>query len=101
MPTAIPACHLQAPALPAVSVTERVFRAVLVLEKWTERARQRRALRELPEYVDARPRPVPVGHRIRGEQAVLEVLNADEPGRSPPRLINVIGASGLLKHLVY
>jgi uncharacterized protein YjiS (DUF1127 family) len=50
MPTAIPACHLQAPALPAVSVTERVFRAVLVLEKWTERARQRRALRELPEY---------------------------------------------------
>ena len=50
MPTAISACRLPASPLPAVSVSDRVFRAVLVLEKWAERAHQRRALRELPEY---------------------------------------------------
>jgi uncharacterized protein YjiS (DUF1127 family) len=50
MPTAIPACHVPAHAVPAVSLSERLFRAVLVMEKWSERAHQRRALRELPDY---------------------------------------------------
>jgi uncharacterized protein YjiS (DUF1127 family) len=50
MPTMIPAIRLHSPALPRVSLHEQVFRAVQVLETWTERSRQRRALRELPEH---------------------------------------------------
>jgi uncharacterized protein YjiS (DUF1127 family) len=50
MATTIQACPVPARATPVVSFSERLLRAVLVLENWAERARQRRALRELPEY---------------------------------------------------
>jgi uncharacterized protein YjiS (DUF1127 family) len=51
MATTTQACPVPARATPAVSISDRLFRAILVLENWAERARQRRALRELPEYV--------------------------------------------------
>jgi uncharacterized protein YjiS (DUF1127 family) len=50
MATIVPAVPLTPLALRTVSVSERFFQGVLILELWIDRSRQRRALRELPEY---------------------------------------------------
>jgi uncharacterized protein YjiS (DUF1127 family) len=50
MATTVPALPLGPLPVPTFSVSERAFRAVLTLELWIDRSRQRRALRELPEY---------------------------------------------------
>lgn len=49
MPTTVPSLPLAHRAIPRAPVSERLFDAVVTLELWIDRSRQRRALRELPE----------------------------------------------------
>lgn len=51
MPIAIATTSLPASIRTGTSLSGRILRAILVLEEWSERFHQRRALRELPEHL--------------------------------------------------